>query len=131
MEEDQMSNRSAELNRAVQAVEVALAVHEATWKKLGQVIARKKLTGRRTTKEMRLRTRASRNIFRYESLLAELKAASSVVSAPTVAEITEGRQLLQKVKNITVADAAVRPGLDVLVAALGKTRDLASGLKAS
>ena len=126
-----MSNGSAELNRAVRAAEVALAVHEETWKRLGQVIARKKLTGRDTRREMRLRTRAARNIFRYESLLAELNAASSVVSAPTVAEITEGRQLLQKVKSITVADAAVRAGFDVLKGALDKTRDLASGVNAA
>ena len=117
--------------RAMDAVGVARSVHEEAWTKLGKVIAQKLVDGKSTDQESRLRTRASRQITRYNRRLLELKAAASIVAAPTAARIKEVRALIAKVRDLAVKDAAMKAGFKTLKDALNSARDLAKEAKAS
>lgn len=115
--------------RAMDGVAASRSVHEEAWTKLGKVIARKARLSRGTTKETSLRARAARKITFYNRLLLELETASAVVGAPTTAEIAEVKRLVTTVKNVAVADAMRRAGLDVITNALDRSRDVVAGTK--
>jgi len=116
---------------AMDAVAAARDVHEEAWRKLGKVIAMKKFRGMDYKRENRLRSSASARISHYNTLLLEMKAAAAVVNPPPVEQIRDMVDLARKVREIAVADAMRKEGLQMIVEAMDRVRDTVKNTKIS
>jgi hypothetical protein len=123
-----MSNDNTKRN-ALDAIDTASAVYEAAWSKLGKGIALRRVLGGSIKKAVARRASVSQKITFYNRLEAEIEAADIVVSAPTVAQIREVRKLVATVKQVAVADATLRAGLDVIGDALSDAASLPQSVK--
>ena len=103
---------------ALDMIEAARQVHEQSWLTLGRAAGLIRVRGGDLADNLRLRARASQRVTFYNSMFHEIQAAGTVISAPTVAQIQATRNLIAKVKSVTVADATVKAGLDVIAAAM-------------
>jgi hypothetical protein len=99
---------------ALEAMQVAIDLLRAVRNKLEAVIARKKFADEDVSDEREERARVNRKLGDLRDLQVELEAAQVVVSAPSVEEIAEARQLLQRVQELAVADAMIEAGVGLL-----------------
>ncbi len=103
---------------ALDGINAAIEVHEEAWSRLGKAIALMRVVGGDPADANRLRARASQRVTFYNRLFHEVQAAATVVSAPTVQQIQATRELVGKVENVAVADAATQAGLQLISDAL-------------
>ncbi len=115
---------------AMDALEATRDTHQAAWEKMGKVIAKKKFLGKDFKQDSRLRARIARKIGTYNSRLLEIKAASTVIKAPSVAEVKKVRNLLKSVKNIAIKDAMLKAGVKKIKDALASSAKIAGKVKA-
>ena len=111
-------------DRALAAIEVAIAAHQAARDKIAQVIAMKDLNGQDARREEARRAALDVKISDLEDERAEYRAAVSVVRAPTPDEIAAVRSSIQQIRDLAVADAALQAGLDLLGTVLQASIDL-------
>ena len=114
---------------AMDAVEATRDTHQAAWEKMGKVIAKKKLLGKDFKQVLRLKTRIASKIGRYNSRLLEIKAASNVIAAPSVAEVKKVQKLLKSVRNIAIKDAMLKAGFKMIKDALASSAKIAAKVK--
>ncbi len=113
-------------NRALAAIEVAIATHAAARDKIAQVIAMKDVNGQDTRREEARRAALDVKIDNLEDERAEYRAAAEVVKAPTVDEIAAVRSRIDEIRKLAVADAALEAGLDLVGTVLQASVDLKS-----
>lgn len=99
---------------AIQALTAAIATNEAARDKLEQVITRKKVRMLDVDEERAMVAEVNREIADWRNLLAELRAASIVVSAPTIDEINAVMELGRQIRAAAMDDARVQAGLDLI-----------------
>lgn len=110
----------------IQALTTAIATNEAARDKLQQIITRKKVRMEDVEDERAMIAEINREIADWRNLLAELRAAATVVSAPTTDEIKAVVTLQRQIQVAAVEDAAVQATLDLIkqgVTAAGTLRD--------
>jgi len=111
---------------AIQALTAAIATNEAARDKLEQVITRKKVRMLDVEEERAMVAEVNREIADWRNLLAELRAASIVVSAPTIDEINAVVELGRQIQAAAINDARVQATLDLIkqgIAGAGTLRD--------
>lgn len=101
------TNTTTRKKHAIDALEAARAVHVASWEKLGDIIALKKRLGRRYTSELRKKTAASRRISVLNSRLLDVRAAQTIIRAPTLAEVRAVTRLVNRVKSLAIRQATL------------------------
>jgi len=99
---------------AIQALTAAIATNEAARDKLQQVITRKRVRMEDVEEERAMVAEINREIADWRNLLAELRAAAIVVSAPTTDEINTVVKLQRQIQAAAVEDATVQATLDLL-----------------
>ena len=99
---------------AVQAIKATIALKVAARDKLEQVIARKTLQGADVDQERADIAELNTEIGDARNLLAVLKAANVVVSAPTADEIADVTKTEQAIRALAVEDAMTQAGLDLI-----------------
>jgi hypothetical protein len=119
----------SEKDDALQAIEVAIAVHRAVRAKLEEVIAHKKFFGGTVDEERAEKARLNRKLGDLRDLQVELTAAGSVVSAPSVEEIREVRALITEINDLSLEDATRKAGLALMKSALERARELGRNAK--
>ena len=111
---------------AIQALTAAIVTNEAARDKLQQVITRKKVRMEDVEEERAMVAEINREIADWRNLLAELRAAAIVVSAPTTDEINAVVKLQRQIQAAAVEDAKVQATLDLIkqgITAAGTLRD--------
>ena len=116
-------------NQAMDAVAAAREVHEEAWRKLGKIVAKKRLRGLDPKKEVRIRTRTGQRISHYNTLLLELEASSEVIQPPSVEDVQRMRDLIVRVRDIAVEDALRSEGLQLISDALAQSSAIVSKVK--
>jgi hypothetical protein len=111
-------------DRALAAIAAALAAHTAARNKITQVIFMKGVNGQDARREEARRADLDVTIGNLENERAEYRAATSVVHAPTVAEIAAMRSRIQEIRDLAVSDAALQAGLGLLGTVLKASIDL-------
>ena len=101
-------------NRAVAALDAAIAAHEAARDKVDEIIALKDLSGADTSAERARRAALEVTIGNLRDERAEYRAAASVVSAPTPAEIAAVRARIQEIQALAASDAARQEGQNAI-----------------
>ena len=109
---------------AVDAIEAALATNEAVRDKLDQIITRKRFRMLGVEQERADVAKLNREIANLRNLLAELRAAETVVSAPTADEIRAVVDVLQQIQAAAVEDAMTQAGLDLIKQGLSAAGEL-------
>ena len=113
-------------DNAIRAIKTSINVHRAARAKIEDVIARKKFRRRSVDKERAEKASLNRKIANLRDLKVELEAANDVVSAPTVAEITEVNGLIKEINELALADAMRAAGLRFLQSAVARATALRS-----
>jgi hypothetical protein len=116
------------LKSAIEALEAARDVHTAAFTKLDEVIAHKRILGCNCDDEIRLKARASRRITHCNRMIAELRVADVAVEAPTREEIEKTRELIARIVELAVRDAALRSGFKIIEAAMGQADALSNNI---
>ena len=111
-------------DRAVAAIEAAIAAHSAARDKIVQVIVLKDLNRQDTRREEAQRAALDVKIGNLEEELAEYRAAAVVIGAPTVDEIAAVRARIKEIRDLAVADAALQTGTQTITAVLKEAVDL-------
>ena len=111
-------------SRALDSIKTALDAHKSARDKVLAVIALKDLNGKDTSSEAARRADLDVKIGNLEDEETEYKAAQTVVTAPTRAEITAGQADIQEIKKMAVADAALDVGLSTITDILRKSLEL-------
>lgn len=124
-----MSNGANDPRDAISALDAALRVYEEAHHKLGRLLGRQRALGRSTTATVRLRNRVSQRLAFLSQRLAEVRAASTVIAAPPVAEISAVRSLVATVQGIALDDAVTQTILGRLRSALEQADQLAGGVR--
>ncbi len=99
---------------ALEAISAAEEVCNQTLLKLNGVVELQRELGEDVSQSVRLRTRALQRKQTFTQIRLELEAADVVVRAPTPEEIAAVKELLAKVKQISVEDAAGAAGLKLI-----------------
>ena len=107
--------------QAVDALVAAKAVHMAAWEALGEMIALKQRLGRGYKRELRRKTATARRISVLNSRILDAKAATTIIRAPTVAEIRSVARLVKTIQDLAIREATLRSALSAVVAALRKS----------
>tara|TARA_R110002096_G_scaffold197468_6_gene380819 strand:- start:30 stop:395 length:366 start_codon:yes stop_codon:yes gene_type:complete len=113
------------VQQAIDAIEASRDVHKEAWAKLTDVIAEKALLAEDYDDERLLRATASRRVTHYGGVLANLRAANTVVSAPTREEIRTVARLIKEVRDMTIASAITSAGITFI------TNSLTTSVKAA
>ena len=119
-----MGDQGDAKDRAIAAIETAIAAHTAARDKIAEVIALKDLNGQDARREEAERAALDVKIGNLEDELPEYRAAASVVQAPTQQEIANVRSRIQEIRDLAVADAAQRAGLALIGNILQAATDL-------
>lgn len=109
---------------ALQAARAARDLSCQTWLRLNALIGFKRIRRQDVSDEVRLRSRANRRCAVFTQLVLELQAAEEVTSAPETGEIQQAAALVQKVKDISLEDAATSAGIDLFTRALDSANAL-------
>jgi hypothetical protein len=118
-----MGNQSVK-DRALLAIEAAIEAHEAARDKIAQVIFMKGIDGEDAGREEARRAALDVKIGNLEEELADLRAAASVVEAPTPEEIAAVRSRIKEIRDLAVSDAALQAGLGLVGTVLQASIDL-------
>ena len=110
--------------RAVAAIKTAIDTHRAARDKYNAMIARKDIEGQDTGIEDAKVASLDVQIGNLEDELAEYQAATTVVRAPTLEEITAAQAAISKIKTLAVADAALASGQAAITSLLKASLDL-------
>ncbi len=119
----------ADKDLAVEALEATIATKTAVRDKLEQIITVKKFQLKDVDQERADVAKLNREIADCRNLLPEVRAASTVVSAPTVAEIQAVMDLARQIQQAAVEDAMVQAGLDLLKEGLAQAAKLRDKVK--
>ena len=119
-----MAERADVKDRALAAIDAALAAHMAARDKITQVIFMKGVDGEDARREEARRADLDVTIGNLEDERAEFRAASSVVRAPTVEEIASVRSRIKEIRDLAVADAALQAGVGLVGTVLKASIDL-------
>src|SRR6186997_1348890 len=98
-----MAERANVKDRALAAIDAALAAHMAARDKITQVIFMKGVDGRDSRREEARRADLDVTIGNLEDERAEYRAASTVVRAPTVDQIASVRSRIKEIRDQAVA----------------------------
>ena len=110
---------------AVEAIDAAVAVYQASKAKLEDIIAENNFTGMDSDEEIAKVARLDAEIQTLENRRIHFAAAAVVVSAPSATEIAEMRGLLAQIQELATADAVRTATLQFLQNALTRTGELA------
>jgi hypothetical protein len=119
----------SEKDDALQAIEAAIAVHRAVRAKIEDVIANKNFLGDTVDQERAEIARLNRKLGDLRDLQVELRAANTVVSAPSVEEISQVNALITRINDLALADATRETGLALLKSALERAGEIESKAK--
>jgi hypothetical protein len=119
-----MAERANVKDRALAAIDAALAAHMAARDKITQVIFMKGVDGRDSRREEARRADLDVTIGNLEDERAEYRAASTVVRAPTVDQIASVRSRIKEIRDQAVADAALQAGVGLVSTVLKASIDL-------
>jgi hypothetical protein len=119
-----MAERADVKNRALAAIDAALAAHMAARDKITQVIFMRGVDGEDARREEARRADLDVTIGNLADERAEFRAASSVVRAPTVEEIASVRSRIKEIRDLAVADAALQAGAGLVGTVLKASIDL-------
>jgi hypothetical protein len=121
-----MSNHQAGdvRQRALDALETAIVAHEEARKKVAFRITRKHLNGEDTSEDAEERADLDVTLGNLETERTEYRAAVSVTSAPTPAEIAAVRSDVEKIGRMTVEEAALESGRQTIAGILRSSLDL-------
>jgi len=111
-------------DNALQAARASRDLACQTWLRLNALIGFKRIRRQDVSDEVRLRSRANRRCAFFTQLVLEIQAAEEVVAAPEPEEIQQAAALVQKVKDISLADAATSAGFDLFTRALDSANAL-------
>ena len=108
----------------IDAITASRDLASAVSDRLDEVIAHKKIFFQDIDQENRLQARAMSQASLYSTLLGHLQAVAVTVQPPSLADIQEVRDMLNRVKNLALVDALAQAGLDLFETAIGKAGDL-------
>jgi hypothetical protein len=120
-----------EKQRALDAIDAAVTVHEKIKGELDGLIAQKKAKGLTVDAERQESAALIQRLSRLRNRRAELAAAAVVVSAPTVQELEEVKRLVQTIKNQAIAGAMFSAGLKAAKDLAAKAENIANKAKTS
>ena len=116
-------------NRALEAIDAAIAANRAIRAKLEEAIAERLWKRRSVDKERADKASVISRLARLRRRRLEIEAAAVVVSAPTVAEIKEVRRLVKEINDLALADATRTGLLTFLKSAGARAAKLREGVK--
>jgi hypothetical protein len=108
---------------AIAAIDTAVKLLETARTKLREVIALKLLTSEDVSFERAEVAPLDREINDLRDLLTQLRAGSSVIPAPSPAEIRAALGLLDQLAGLVAQDAAVAGGLELITTGLATARE--------
>jgi hypothetical protein len=109
---------------AIAAIETALKLLETARATLREVIALKLVTGEDVSFERAEVASLDREINDLRDVLTQLHAGSSVIPAPSPAEIQAGMRLLDQLAGLAAQDAMLAGGVALLKTGLATAREL-------
>ena len=101
-------------DNAIKALEAEIKFNESAIDKLDEVIAHKKFDREDVDKERNEKAKISQKLTDLEELLADIKAAAVVVTAPTEDEIADASKAIATIRDMAVKDAAMAAGLTTI-----------------
>jgi hypothetical protein len=114
--------------QALDGIEAAILLCRAARQQVERRIARRKVQGLDMDRERNLRARLNRKIADLRELEVELEAAESVASAPSVADIQAANDLVSRINDLAITDAAREAALTMLSDAVGRADELRRGV---
>lgn len=101
-------------DNAVSALKTEIELNKAAITKLDEVITQKNFDGENTDRERYEKSEISLKLTHLENRLAQTRAASVVVSAPTEEEIIEVSEGIAKIRSMAVAEEFAAQGLNAI-----------------
>ena len=117
------------LQDAIAAARMSKQTLLAVYDKLHHIVLQQLSDGENTDEESEEQTQVSSQITQQSDIIANLEAANSVVSSPTMDEINEVAGILNQVKNLAVEDAMLAEGRALLTQAASSAMDLSGKIK--